>query len=162
MARPGWALTILVDKSKKIHRVLFKRTNLLEDSFIKFMLGEMQLSSPERRGPIAGRVELFEKTVLLHFNLEEQLLFPLYQKKSPQIKQATLLFSNEHQRIIETFERYKQIDDRKQMIKALSVLMSSLALHTRSEDIFFSSIPLKEKEAAKVSVVARAIGFPIL
>ena len=98
----------------------------------------------------------------LHFDVEEHLLFPLYQKKSAQAKQAVLLFCGEHQKVIDTFQRYKVIDDDDQLAKALTVLMSSLALHTRSEDIFFSSISLTEMEAAKASVVARAIGFPLL
>lgn len=158
-------MTIIVDKSKNIHHVMFKRSNLLEDSFVKFMLKEMMVSTGSSEGgqqSRSARVELFERTVPLHFDVEERLLFPLYQRKSPQAKQAVLLFCSEHQKITDTFQRYKQIDDCGQLVKALAVLMSSLALHTRSEDIFFSSIPLKEKEAAKVSLVARAIGFPIL
>lgn len=155
-----------MDKSKKIHHVMFKRSNLLEDSFVKFMLNEMMMvstvSSGGQQQSMTAKVELFERTVLLHFDVEEHLLFPLYQKKSPQAKQAVLLFCGEHQKITDTFQRYKKIDDRDQMAKALTVLMSSLALHTRSEDIYFSSITLTKKESAKAAVVARAIGFPLL
>ena len=115
LARLVSALTILVDKSKKIHHVMFKRTNLLEDSFIKFMLNEMMRltgSSQDKQQSNTARVELFERIVQLHFDVEEQLLFPLYQKKSPQAKQAVLLFCSEHQKITDTFQRYKKIDDR--------------------------------------------------
>ena len=115
-----------------------------------------------QRQSSAARLELFERTVLLHFNVEEQILFPLYLRKSPKAKQTVAQFCSEHNKITDSFQRYRKIDDQAHRVKSLSVMMSSLALHTRGEDIFFSSITLTRKESTRAAVVARAIGFPIL
>lgn len=132
------------------------------------MLNEMMMmnsigsSMQNQRQSSAARLELFERTVLLHFNVEEQILFPLYLRKSPKAKQTVAQFCSEHNKITDSFQRYRKIDDQAHRVKSLSVMMSSLALHTRGEDIFFSSITLTRKESTRAAVVARAIGFPIL
>ena len=119
------------------------------------------MSQTEYQRSVMPSIGLFEKTVAVHFKVEEQVLFPIYRKKSPKSNEIISELVREHADLFDRFKEYREIKKYDQSIRALNNLMNRLALHARREDILFSSIPLKRGEAASALRAARAIGLPL-
>lgn len=141
--------------------VVFERAQLLERATLDCMGSKMQLSQAEYQRSVMPCIDLFEKTVALHFRVEEHALFPVYRNKSPKINETVSDLVKEHSEMFDRFKEYRELDEYEQSIHALNKLMNSLVLHARKEDILFSSIPLKSGDAASALRAARAIGFPL-
>jgi len=154
-------LAAVLECLRREHGVVFERAQLLERATLEFMESKVQLSQTEYQRSVMPSIGLFEKTVAVHFKVEEQVLFPIYRKKSPKSNEIISELVREHADLFDRFKEYREIKKYDQSIRALNNLMNRLALHARREDILFSSIPLKRGEAASALRAARAIGLPL-
>lgn len=96
-----------------------------------------------------------ETVLFKHFKLEEEVLFPILDKK---VESSTIQFLLiDHERIRNIFHEYLEyVQDFDHSIQLLKNFINYLNIHAKKEEEFFSSITLSDEELKQIDETARA------
>jgi len=149
---------------RREHSEIFTKVNLLEKALVDFL----QKRTPEyvERTPDLQRdfLEAFEHGITLHFNVEEEALFPVLRKMDKNAETLVDELLLQHQSIMKKYSTILQaLDTNKEKKEILLKLAQELAAHSQKEEIEVPPIvrQMSLEQLREVDQAAKRLGYPI-
>lgn len=126
---------LILETLRKEHAELLKRVQLVEEASLLLYKEKSQLPREEYVNVINEFSQFFKTSIVYHFKVEEQALFPVLKDKDlgPDIQELL----SEHRRILMGFQHFERIKGPIASVTILKMLINDLSIHARKEDELF-------------------------
>jgi hemerythrin-like domain-containing protein len=148
-----------IETLRKAHDEILKRLHLVEQVSLRFLEEKAQLSREEYTNYVNEFSQFFKTSIMYHFKVEEQALFPILKSKGEASAIEKLL--SDHRRILTGFQYFENMKDPEASTKLLRNLINDLSAHARKEEELFPlwARRLSGEELKRIDEEAKLVGL---